>query len=106
MLQGAGGALSTTSSGTSQAGVNIALAGLAFQVFTLVMFSCFFGDYLVRLARSGTRLDTRMKSFLGFLGVAVVLTLARCIFRVDELSEGYSGPLVADEGLFIGLEGA
>lgn len=104
-LQGAGGAMSTSSSGSSQTGVNLALAGLGFQVFTLVFFSALFADYLIRLARSGNSLDRRMKAFLGFLGLAVILTLARCIFRVDELSEGYSGPLVANEALFIGLEG-
>jgi len=97
--------MSTSSSGASQTGVNLALAGLSFQVFTLVLFCGFFGDYLIRLARSGGRLGGRMNAFLGFLGLAVLLTLARCVFRVDELSEGYSGPLVADEGLFIGLEG-
>ena len=100
--------MSTTSSGTSQTGVNIALAGLALQVFTLVVFSGFFVDYVVRFLRSGVgrdALDSRAKIFFAALAVAVAVTLARCAFRVDELSEGYGGPLVANEGLFIGLEG-
>ena len=65
-------------------------------------------DYLVRFAKTEEakeKLDTRMKVFLGALSSAILLILARCAFRVDELSEGYDGPLVANERLFIGLEG-
>lgn len=48
------------------------------------------------------------KVFAGFLCLAIVLILARCCYRIDELSHGYSGEkakLVPNEGLFIGLEG-
>ena len=44
----------------------------------------------------------------GFLCLAVVLFLARCCYRIDELSHGYSGEkakLVYKEELFIRLEG-
>ncbi|KAB5558664.1 RTA1 like protein-domain-containing protein [Coniochaeta sp. 2T2.1] len=108
VLQAVGGALSTSSSGASQTAINIALAGLGLQVFTLVVFSGLMVDYLVRFRRTveaKEKLDRRMKVFLGALSLAILLILARCAFRVDELSEGYDGPLVADEGLFIGLEG-
>lgn len=108
ILQGVGGGMSSSSSGRSQTAIDLALAGLGFQVFTLVVFSALFIDYLARFARTPAAksvLDARMKTFLGFLGLAIVLILARCAFRVDELSEGYGGPLVAREGLFIGLEG-
>ncbi len=29
----------------------------------------------------------------------------RCVYRIDELSDGYNGPLIHKEGLFVGLEG-
>ncbi|OIW33984.1 RTA1 like protein [Coniochaeta ligniaria NRRL 30616] len=108
VLQAVGGALSTQSSGASQTAVNLALGGLGLQVFTLVIFSGLMVDFLVRFARTAravTVLDRRMKIFIGALSAAILLILARCAYRVDELSEGYSGPLVANEGLFIGLEG-
>lgn len=108
VLQAVGGALSTSSSGSSQTAVNLALGGLALQVFTLVIFSGLMADFVIRFARTPaarTALDRRMKVFLGALAAAILLILARCAFRVDELSEGYGGPLVANEGLFIGLEG-
>jgi hypothetical protein len=107
VLQAAGGALSTSSSGKSQTGVNLALVGLALQVLVLVVFCGFFGDYLWRYFRSGlaTSLTLRMRLFFGFLASAVLLILIRCSYRLAELHEGYSGHLFRDEGLFIGLEG-
>ena len=47
----------------------------------------------------------RFKIFVAFLSLAILLIFIRCIYRIDELSDGYSGPLIHDEGLFIGLEG-
>jgi hypothetical protein len=113
ILQAVGGAISTSSSGASLTAIHIALAGLSLQVFTLAVFSCLMVDYLVRFsaksapeeAKEDRLLDGRMKTFLGALGAAILLILARCAFRVDELSEGYGGSLIRDEGLFIGLEG-
>lgn len=118
VLQGAGGALSATSSGLSKTGVTIALAGLAFQVFTLVLFCAIYVDFVWRYYKSGlaTRhgaqkegrtftFGERLRVFYSFEVLAVVMILARCAFRVEELSDGYGGPLVKREDLFIGLEG-
>jgi hypothetical protein len=133
ILQAAGGAISTSTSGQGQIGVDLAIAGMAFQVFTILVFCGFLGDYLVRYFRAlgkgeipsgdataglahgekgelklqgikgeGTR---RVKVFFGMICVAVVLTLGRCMYRLVELREGYSGRLIHDEALFVGLEG-
>ncbi|KAJ3533146.1 hypothetical protein NM208_g8121 [Fusarium decemcellulare] len=107
-LQAAGGALSTVSQGSSQTGIDVAMAGLAFQVAILVLFCVLLGDYLFRYFRSGSAsaLSNRMRIFFGFLSAAVIMILGRCAFRCYELSEGYQdSDLVTDEGLFIGLEG-
>ncbi|KAK5018940.1 RTA1 like protein-domain-containing protein [Cryomyces antarcticus] len=110
-LQAAGGASSSTSSGNSKAGVDIAIAGLSFQVFTLAVFIGLAIDYAIRYARgqrarpSVAKLPTSFKVFAGFLSLAIVLILIRCCYRIDELSNGYSGPLIHNQGLFIGLEG-
>lgn len=107
-LQAAGGALSTVSQGSSQTGIDVAMAGLALQVAILVLFCVLLGDYLFRYFRSGSAsaLSTRMRIFFGFLSAAVIMILGRCAFRCYELSEGYQdSDLVTDEGLFIGLEG-
>ncbi|KAK1975695.1 RTA1 like protein [Colletotrichum cereale] len=108
VLQAAGGALSTTSAGSSTVGIDLAMAGLVLQVIVLVAFCAVFADYMVRYTRSGGArpLARREKVFFGFLALAIVLILARCAYRVDELSEGYSqSEKLTNEGLFIGLEG-
>lgn len=110
-LQAAGGALSTVSSGSSKTGVDIAIAGLSFQVFTLTVFVVLVVDYVVLLLRwcrtdhITIKLSPEFKLFAGFLALAIVLILVRCVYRIDELSNGYYGALIHDQGLFIGLEG-
>ncbi|KAH8882615.1 parasitic phase-specific protein PSP-1 [Thozetella sp. PMI_491] len=106
-VQAAGGAISASTSGQGQIGVDLALAGMAFQVFMLVIFISLFVDYLTRYFRSGqtAAFGTRLKIFFTFMGLATFLILIRCIYRLVELREGYSGDLVSNEALFIGLEG-
>lgn len=108
-LQAAGGATTSTSSGSNKSGVDIAIAGLSFQVVTLTVFSVLALDYAVRYLRHRDRQSQRtlplmFKVFIAFLTLAVVTILIRCVYRIDELSDGYSGPLIRNEGLFIGLE--
>ncbi|CVL08669.1 related to parasitic phase-specific protein PSP-1 [Fusarium proliferatum] len=107
ILQGTGGGLSASSSGASQIGVDVAMAGLILQVIMLVAFSLLFGDYMFRYLRSkkSRNLGSRDKLFFAFLAIAVLATLARCIFRADELKEGYQGELIKHEDLFVALEG-
>jgi hypothetical protein len=111
-LQATGGGLSTSTSGKSQTGVKLALAGLVFQVVTLVIFSIFFVDYLVRYYRSGLWKGkfnhgqaTRLKVFLVCMACAILNILARCSYRLAELHQGYKGSMIRNEALFIWLEG-
>ncbi|KAG6068254.1 hypothetical protein E4U32_001329 [Claviceps aff. humidiphila group G2b] len=106
-LQAAGGAMSTTSSGQDQAGVNISLAGLVLQVIVLTTFAAFFADYMIRYVRSSSRrsFDWRLQAFFGGLVTSTLLILARCAYRVAELKDGYGGHLIREEAPFIGLEG-
>ncbi|KLU88990.1 hypothetical protein MAPG_07969 [Magnaporthiopsis poae ATCC 64411] len=105
-LQAVGGGLSTSTHGQSQLGVDLGLAGLVFQVVTMLAFSVSLTEYLARyLARSRVRLNARLKLFLAALAAATILILGRSAYRVEELSKGYSGPSIRNEPLFIGLEG-
>lgn len=83
------------------------MAGLILQVIMLFGFSGLLGDYVIRYLRSenAPQIGRRAKLFFGFLSLAVLTILIRCIFRADELKEGYSGDLISNEGLFIGLDG-
>ncbi|KAI4171526.1 MAG: hypothetical protein LQ348_006919 [Seirophora lacunosa] len=111
LLQSVGGALSTTSDGSSDAAVNVSIAGLSFQVFTLLVFISLTLEYAWRWQRARKAsavkepLSRRFKIFVTFLSAGTLLIFIRCIYRIDELSEGYSGDLIHNEGLFIGLEG-
>lgn len=74
--------MSATSNGDDQAGVNIALAGLAFQVFTLVAFIVAVLDYmwLSRSVWRNMKLGWRFQSYLIFLSAATILILIRCCY--------------------------
>ncbi|KAI8628605.1 parasitic phase-specific protein PSP-1 [Xylariaceae sp. FL1651] len=106
-LQAVGGAVSTVSNGANTIGVDLALAGLIFQVVTMLAFCGLLADYLIRYfqGRPSGSVSSRLKLFLGSLSFAVLLILGRCAYRVAELSTGYSGALFHDQALFIGLEG-
>ncbi|KEQ92110.1 hypothetical protein AUEXF2481DRAFT_8073 [Aureobasidium subglaciale EXF-2481] len=111
VLQSVGGAMSSQSSGSSQAGVNIGLAGLSFQVLTLLIFIALGCQYTLRyradakLGRASmSSLDGRFKWVFGMVSFATLLIFIRCVYRIYELSNGYHGAALHDEGLFIGLE--
>jgi hypothetical protein len=82
------------------------LVGLSFQVFTLIVFVLLAIDYLSRFYRLPGRAKTslRFKLYLVFLSASIVLILGRCVYRIDELKNGYSGAVFHDEGSFYGLE--
>lgn len=121
VLQGVGGALSAVSMGHDQTGVGLAITGLILQVVTLVIFCALYVDYLWRLFKSPEfkarieranpsmlmSMKKRIKVFYAFEGLAVILILLRCAFRVYELSKGYtpSNKMLQHENMFIGLEG-
>jgi hypothetical protein len=104
-LQGAGGGLS--SGNAHQIGVDVSLAGLAFQVFSLTIFSLLALDWIRhwRSSNDNMALPSKFKIFAWLLVTAVLLILARCIYRIDELSQGYDGSLFHDQASFIVLEG-
>lgn len=111
ILQAVGGAFSATGSTKKDVdtGVDISLAGLIFQVITLVLFCVLFADYLLlsrksNFARPG--MTKAMKVFLTFLFLSILLVLIRCTFRIVELHQGYFSHFFRQEGEFIGLESA
>lgn len=96
------------------------LAGLAFQVLTLLIFIVLALDFAIRtigrIRELGqAALDPRhaklrnawhFKGFLIALSFATLCIFARCVYRVAEMSEGWNGYLINTQRYFIGLEGA
>jgi hypothetical protein len=107
-FQATGAGLASTSSGTSQIGVNLALAGLAFQVLVICIFCGLFIDFFIRYFRSSNMRKIRgqrLETFFLFLSLALVLITVRSVFRLYELHQGFRGDSMKNEGLFIGIEG-
>ncbi|KAF2801961.1 RTA1-domain-containing protein [Mytilinidion resinicola] len=116
LLQSVGGAIAATANDKagSDMGANIMVAGLAFQVFSLLVFIGLAGDYALRVHRapksncqkfSGLRASRYFKWFKWSLAVATFAILIRSIFRVIELQSGFGGSVANNEALFMIFEG-
>ncbi|RDW63446.1 sphingoid long-chain base transporter RSB1 [Coleophoma cylindrospora] len=118
ILQAAGGALADGADTQLEQdhGVDIMIAGLAWQVFSLMVFVVLcleFRSQATRAVKEGRILGSasnglrqRMKLFLIAMGSSVVLIFIRSIFRCAELSKGFNSPIANDEVSYMILEGA
>ncbi|KUJ09395.1 RTA1-domain-containing protein [Mollisia scopiformis] len=127
VLQAAGGAIADTASTSkgSDTGTHILVAGLGFQVLSLLFFigvSCYYALLVTRLrqgkdvfVQSPSRywrtvhLNSQTKRhfnlFLVAFSFATIFILVRSTFRVAELWKGFDSRLTNDEVLFMLLEG-
>lgn len=133
VLQAAGGGITATADNksTSDMGINIMIAGLAFQVVSIVIFITLCADFAWRCKRSlpgrlsqtaqndlekrygssgGTSLTAiasrrLFRAFVVALAAATVLILVRSSYRLAELQDGFNGKLANDEVTFMILEG-
>ncbi|KAJ5641544.1 hypothetical protein N7490_005544 [Penicillium lividum] len=110
VLQAAGGAIASiaTESQVSlqQTGVNVMIAGLAFQVFSLFLFIVLASDFALRVRKNpksevdefvGLRQSWKWKIFIYCLALATLTIFIRSIFRVAELKGGFSSSLANNE---------
>jgi len=125
LLQAAGGGIASAASHTNKSpvtGDNIMVAGLAFQVFTLLIFMFLCADFALRTRRRYLSLGSaeafdqnpayiKLREGLQFKGFIAALTLAticifwRSVYRCAELGEGWTGYLIGQQWLFVGFEG-
>ncbi|RDI78756.1 hypothetical protein Vi05172_g11269 [Venturia inaequalis] len=121
-LQGAGGAVAAMANPTDpgpggknmfDTGNKLMNSGIIVQVVTLVLFGVLSVEFAVRVWRgshllsgeaAGLSRSLRLKTFLGALGLAYVVILIRCCYRVAELSGGWGNEIMSDEALFVGLD--
>ncbi|KAF4462219.1 parasitic phase-specific psp-1 [Fusarium albosuccineum] len=102
-------------------GDNIMIAGLVFQVFTLVVFISLCADFVFCVRRRKHQIGTRValpqnpgichirdswqfKGFTFALGLSNILVLWRCVYRVVELHQGWLGPITFKQYLFVGMD--
>jgi hypothetical protein len=122
VLQGAGGGMAATArdSKGSRTGVNIMIAGLVSQVITMSLFLALWCDFTLStrrakisgsLSRTQPPLYDQLRSTRNFilfqwsLFAATVLIFVRCLYRVAELWDGFSGHLANEEVTFMIFEG-
>ncbi|KUL88420.1 hypothetical protein ZTR_05412 [Talaromyces verruculosus] len=114
-LQGGGGgvASSATKQSTLSMGNNIMLAGLIFQIVTLILFAALCLEFAWRVHRfphwksvefSDIRDSRRFRGFLLAAVATFVLIFVRCVYRVVELAGGWNNSLQREEVPFIILE--
>jgi hypothetical protein len=105
----------------TKTGDNIMIAGLGFQVFTMLVFILLALDFAVRTFRSSRQASALVtlesenaalrrtwgfRGFLAALSLSILCIFTRCVFRVAELSKGWEGELMKKQHYFVGLEGA
>lgn len=118
ILQGAGGGMAASANGDetkTKKGNNIAMAGIAWQVFTLATFGLTVLDFVYRRAKAVTPLSpaaslvARSLSFRLFATATVfawITIFIRCIYRIIEFAGGWRNSIMQNETDFIILEGA
>ncbi|KAL4925649.1 RTA1 domain-containing protein [Aspergillus undulatus] len=118
ILQAAGGAMASTAEpGDREAtdmGVNVMIAGLAWQVVSLGIFSAMATYFYLRVRKaassdlnpefSALRATRYFKASLWGFGIATLVIVVRSVYRCAELREGFDGELANDEVTFMILE--
>ncbi|KAI9694267.1 MAG: hypothetical protein M1820_009070 [Bogoriella megaspora] len=117
ILQAAGGGIAATADtpDSSNTGKNVMIAGLVFQVFSLLLFLAFWGEFALRVRKAGEaqkntdyaslRASRYFHWFQYSLLAATILILIRSIFRVVELQGGFDGTVANNEASFMVFEG-
>jgi hypothetical protein len=115
ILQGAGGSISAVATDKTflDQGVDIMIAGLVSQVFTLMVFAGLCVDFAVRVAKHRNLLPSYRRRFarsvkfklvVGAMAFAFLCILIRCAYRVAELGGGWGSEIMRKEGEFVILD--
>ncbi|KAL2819316.1 RTA1 like protein-domain-containing protein [Aspergillus cavernicola] len=120
ILQAAGGAMASTAEPGDQAatdlGVNVMIAGVAWQVVSLGIFTVMATYFYLRVRKAAStdfnpdfavlRSTRYFKASLWGFGFATLAIFVRSVYRCAELSDGFDGALANDEVTFMILEAA
>ena len=116
ILQGSGGGIAATANDGSNmlnVGTDMMLTGIVLQVVTLLIFGGLALDFYLRLRRDNIPLTTEatnikhkpsFKLFLSGLALAYLTVFTRCVYRIAEMANGWSNPIMQSEDDFIALD--
>jgi len=117
LLQACGGAIAATSDqnySLQKIGNDLMMAGIVWQVITLLLFGALVLDFFVRVRSSGKPLNPatstlrnslKFKLFMAGIAVAFLTIFTRCVYRIAEMAGGWANPIMEDETDFIVLDG-
>jgi hypothetical protein len=95
-------------------GTNLMIAGIVWQVATLIVFAGLVIDYVVRTRRDWENVPESAKAlgatktfkrFAWALLVAFAGVFFRSVYRIAEMAEGWAYPIMRDEPSFVVMEG-
>ncbi|KAJ7197068.1 RTA1-domain-containing protein [Mycena haematopus] len=118
VVQGLGGGIAASSSSISgqNLGGNIMLGGIVFQFIALCVYTACGVDFLRNYAASapvrpmisaeerGT-LDWRLKVMIGAITFSTLVLFVRSVYRMVELADGWTGPVITTQVYFNVLDG-
>ena len=90
------------------------LTGICLQVVSLLVFAFFCTEYFLRVRRHAANLNPatvtlrasrKLNVFLGALLCSFLTLFVRCVYRIPELSGGWSNSVMRSEVDFIVLDG-
>ncbi|KAH7355407.1 RTA1 like protein-domain-containing protein [Rhexocercosporidium sp. MPI-PUGE-AT-0058] len=117
LLQAIGGGMAGSADGDDKKldlGTNLMIAGIVFQVATLIIFAGLVVDYVVRTRADWENVSESVKAvaatknfkrFSWAVTVAFVGVFARSVYRIAEMATGWATPIMRDEPGFIVMEG-
>ncbi|KAK8092004.1 hypothetical protein PG997_002365 [Apiospora hydei] len=119
IIQAIGAAMAASAQRTRKnptPGTNTMIAGIVFQLATMAVFAGLAVDFLRRISKSassarsigdvdGGSVPKQYYSVLTALFISLVCIVARNLFRVVELAEGWTGHLMLHERYFVALDG-
>lgn len=89
-------------------GNNIIIAGIAFQVATMLICGLLAGEFIMKLVRHGQpgrSTDAKAQAFQFAVIFAYLAILVRCIYRLPEMAGGWGNPRMRNEKDFLILDG-
>ncbi|KAG0645724.1 Sphingoid long-chain base transporter RSB1 [Hyphodiscus hymeniophilus] len=103
----AASAYAQTPPSSTKVGTHIMVAGIVFQLASVLVFSTLFFIVVKRAFKGNSEVlkERKIRALIAGTSLSVVCVIIRSVYRTVELSEGWSGYLITHEGYFIGLDG-
>jgi len=103
-------AFNETPEGNTKIGTDTMVAGIDFQLASVLIFAALFA-LVMRRATSGGKAsvfatDRNMKTLVAVTTFAILLIVMRSIYRTVELADGWSGKVITTQRYFVALDGA